>query len=139
MKAAVVVLSSMLLLACGDFFSPPAGLSFAAASNSCWGMGGASAIELAAEPIRQGESPSYPYVLVTMRVQPFMLGPGTWLAPSDTAIAYYVTGPNQQETGSGRLTVRRTTKSGPVLGSVDLEFGSRHITGDFFAGWVARP
>ena len=64
---------------------------------------------------------------------------GTWLAPSDTATAYYLTGPTQYETGSGRLTIVRVFGMKVVEGIVDLQFGSRRIAGAFRAGWVFRP
>src|SRR5690349_1529832 len=108
-KAEVATLSLLLvaLSACGEAFSPPRGLSYAAASFACptpgFGPAG-TAIELAGAPILQGEVPAYPYVRVNLAEPTASLAPGSWLSPSDKAAAWYVTGPNAFETGSGRVT-----------------------------------
>jgi hypothetical protein len=152
MKATVASLSILIgaLSACGEGFSPPPGLPFAAATYVCWSSTG---IELAPQPISQGESPAYPYVRVTIPVLPSNLRPGTWRSPSDNATAAYVTGPNQYEVGSGRIEIGRLgprliaqDTAAPQLaaaetvdGTVDLQFPSRNVTGSFRARWIARP
>ena len=140
MKTTAVSLSLVFAtLACGSSFSPPTGLPFAAISGACRGMASGTAIELATKAIKQGDgAPSYPYVRVMIFVQPREVRAGTWRAPSDSAIASWVTGPNQSETGSGSLTIRYGNDAQPVLGDVDLQFPSQQITGQFRAPWIAR-
>ena len=136
MKTTAVSLSlAFAALACSSSFSPPTGFPFAAISGVCQG----TAIELAGKAIKQGDGePSYPFVRVMIFVPNRNVRAGTWAAPSDSAIAYWVTGPNQSVTGSGSLTIRFRNDAQPVLGDVDLQFPSQQITGAFRAPWIAR-
>jgi hypothetical protein len=126
MKAAVAILSTLTpLLACGDAFSPPPGLEFSTIGYTCTlPLSGAATVL-----ILTGKT-EFPYLFVMSGRMPDVQG-GTWVAPSDSVSARYVTAPGQSELGSGSVTFKPAIANFPLQGAIDLQFASQHITGAF--------
>lgn len=128
MKPAVVVVSTLTaLVACSDAFSPPPGLEFAAIGYTC-----TLPLSGAATELTLAGKTEFPYLMVTSGRMPDVRG-GTWVAPSDTVSARYITAPGQSELGSGSVTFEHAIPHFPIQGTIDLQFGSQHITGAFRA------
>ena len=137
MRLTVSSLSTLLIIlaACGDAFSPPAGLQFSAASQTCWP--GETEIDLAQQSFAPADFPTAPYVELLIPQTPADLRAGHRPASSGT-IARYVTGPDQFVIpDSGRVTIRWANKL-MVSGSVDIHYPTMRVVGDFHAPWVER-
>ena len=136
MKAAALILSTVVaLVACSDAFSPPPGLPFSRITYICsiTGIGEHTTITLR-------RSATVPYLIVSFEQrQPSQVHNGTWVVPSDSVSAFYYAAPDQAESGSGTITIKRAAPEFPVLGELDLQFGSQPIRGEFRALWEEPP
>jgi hypothetical protein len=139
MKASVLsLLTALALFACSDAFSPPPELPYSRITYICsWTGPGHTGLTLQSRF-------TVPFVYVTFPERATQglpagvlgLRNGAWVAPSDSVFVEYWTAmaPDQHEAGSGTITITRAG-SLPVLGKVDLQFGSQHISGEFSAEW----
>ena len=136
MKGAALFLPTVVaLVACSDAFNPPPGLPFSRITYRCsvTGIGNHTNITLR-------RSDTVPYVIVSFEERlPEQVQNGTWVAPSDSVSTFYYAALNQSESGSGTITIRRAAPEFPVLGEVDLQFGSHQIRGEFRALWEEPP
>jgi hypothetical protein len=128
MKAAVAIVSILVpLLACSNAFSPPPGLEVSSIGYTC-----TLPLSGAATVLTLTGKQTFPYLMVVSGRMPDVQG-GTWVAPSDSVSAHYVTAPGQSELGSGSVTFEPAIANFPVQGAIDLQFASQHITGAFRA------
>ena len=128
---ALFLSTALALVACSDAFSPPPGLRFARISYLCTfaGPGGRTVLWL------RGVD-AFPVVDVALFER--RQANGVWVAPSDTVVATYYSAIDQYENGSGTITMTRSDRF-PILGRVDLQFGTKRISGEFQAQWVEPP
>lgn len=136
-KLAVAVLLA-LLLGCGDITPPPDGLGYAQATSRCGPADGPmTAITLARGPMFPPSlSPIFlPFVSITIDRSLAEVG-GTWNVGDAALNAVYYPQSQTYETATlGHVTVDRILPDKTIVGSVQLRFPSRTVTGSFSAVW----
>jgi hypothetical protein len=136
-KPAVAVLLA-LLLGCGDITPPPDGFGYAQAMFRCGPADGpTTAIVLARGPLFPPSlNPVFvPNVWIVID-RSLAQVEGTWNVGDAALNAVYYPQSQTYETATlGRVTVDRVLADKTIVGSVELRFPSRTVTGSFNATW----
>lgn len=134
MRPALLVIA-VLLAGCGETTSPSTDLRYASWLMGCSMFGTETWITLSPNNA-DSAAPAHPFVSIRI-AKPLGEIQGSWVTGSPSVRAFYATAPSLYQSAAplGHVTILDVNADSVIHGSFSLQFPSRSIVGEFWAGW----
>ena len=125
----------VILAACGEATRPSTDLRYASWLMGCSMVGTETWITLSSNNA-DSAAPVHPFVSIRI-AKPLGEVQGSWVTGSPSVRAFYAMSPSLYQPAAplGNVTILGVNADSVIHGSFSLQFPSRSIVGEFWAGW----